>query len=647
MDFRTEASRLRQTAAENALSLARELEAGRAVAPFQERFGQLRLADESVPVRAVILATRPEAAQALLSEIIGHDYNVCKVVVPARLGYSEVHLQERGFLLDTGGGTQEFDDVGSFLRALQQTQLLLGTEEGGLEPLRVRLKGPEHLDGLCLLIPHSLDALQRKPALLSALTDQADWVFLAGDQQSTLSAEQRQTMQLLLDHVTGLQNVLIAADAAASPERPLAEEWWKGWKVGLSLGLVRQGTEQLRTRLALLTAPGSELRHYLVESRLLRQLDTTLLLMEEELQQSHRTLANRLYLGREGLLPDSGTVDARKLAEGLRARLAEESDNLLRALERDTRSALAPDGEISRRLLEVSRQLSTDDIEQTPAEVVVKLTLAGHVMQRLAVVVTESGRRRFAADVAQFREGFECSVRDVEASLEKTTGVRHKLAVELPDEAALWQTLPSGARTEIRYRGEMPRPTLASRFQAARQSIMGLMILGTVLGGAATLTGDSAGGGGDVRSILYALMLPLLIVGFLWTYVSFRKKERLTLEKEIEKLQEGVNAELRRAQQELLRELQTTLASAVQRAVRGVQQQIDAAIEKIQALRQRETDDLRKRQAEQQRSLEQRVTRLRQSSQQLSAMRGRLSEAQKLHQRWLAAWIERFNKGQA
>lgn len=647
MDFRAEASRLRQAVADNALALARELEAGRAVAPFQDKLGQLRQAEVSLPVRAAILSSKPEAAQALLSDIVGHDYNVCKVVVPSRLGYSEVHLQERGFLLDTGAGAQEFDDVGAFLRALQETHLLHGAEEGGLEPLRVKLKGPAHLDGLCLLVPHSLDALQRKPALLSTLADQADWVFLAGDPQATVNAEQRQTVQLVLDHVTGLQNVLIAGDAASTPERPSAEEWWKGWKVTLSLGLVRQGTDLLRNRLSLLTAPGSELRHYLVEGRLLRQLETTLLLMEEELQQSQRTLANRIHLGREGLLPDSAAVDARKLAESLRTRLAEESDNVLRAVEREARGALAPDGEIHRRLGDEAQRLSSDDIQQTPTEVVIKLTLAEHVTQRLTATVTELGHRRFTADLAQVREGLECSVRDAEAALEKSTGLRHKVTLELPDEAALWQTLASGARTEVRYRGEMPRPTLASRFQAARQSIMGVMILGTVLGGVATLTGDGNSGNGEARSLLYAFMLPLLIVGFLWTYVSFRKKERLTLEKEVDKLQDGVAGELRRALQDLLREQQAALASAAQRALRGVQQQIDAALEKVHALRQRESEDNRKRQVEQQRSLEQRLARLRQSSQQLGTLRGRLSEAQKLHRQWLAAWIERFNKGQA
>lgn len=41
--------------ADSALVIAREMEAGRAVAPFQERLGQLRLKDLNPPVRAAIL----------------------------------------------------------------------------------------------------------------------------------------------------------------------------------------------------------------------------------------------------------------------------------------------------------------------------------------------------------------------------------------------------------------------------------------------------------------------------------------------------------------------------------------------------------------------------------------------------------------
>lgn len=645
MNDRHELSRIRKQIAESAGAIAAELEAGRASSPFREKLLEQTQVDGTLPVRAAVIASNAEAMQAVLSDLVGHDYKVCKVVVPARLGFSEVFLQERGFLLDTGDGAREFEDVGSFLDALQQTHVLQSDERTGLEPLRLKLKGPAHLSGLCLLIPHSLDALARKPALLSTLADQADWVFLAGDERTQFDDAHRQTIQLVLDHVTGLQNVLVPSEAGQASLGP-ATEWWKGWKVVLSLGLVRQGTELLRSRLALLTAPGSELRQYLVESRLLRQLDTTLLLMEGEVQQAQRALANRLHLGNEGLLPDSGTTDLRKATETIRMRLADEGESLVRAAEREARAALAPDGEINRQLRTAAAELSAEDIVQAAGEAMIKLTLDEQVTQRLAALVTTLGRDRMTTDVRQVREGVECSVRDAETALEKATGLRHKLILELPDEEALWQTMATGSRPEIRYRGEMPRPTLASRFQAARQGIMGLMVVGTVGGGIATLTGGDASGGGDLRTILYAMMLPLLILGFLWTYVTFRKKERLTLEKEVEKLQDGVSNELRRAQQELLREQHTALSSAVQRALRAVQQQVEAALEKVLAMRQRDAEEQRRRVLEQQRSVERRVTRLRQFAQQIASLRSRQDEAQKLQGQWLAGWIDRFNKGQ-
>ena len=644
MDFRLEARRLRQALADAALTTAREIEAGRASAPFQDKLAELAGAEPALPVRAAILAPNAETAQALLADMVGHDFNVCKVVVPSRLGFSEIMLQERGFLLDTGSGPKEFDDVGSFVSALQQTQVLPTQDDAALEPLRFKLKGPAHLNGLCLLIPHSLDAVQRRPALLSTLSDQADWIFLAGNPHTTISAEQRQTIQLMLDHVTGLQNVLVTAGEAVNGNA--TDEWYKGWKVTLSLGLVRQGTDVLRARLSLLTLPQSELRQYLVETRLARQLETTLLLMDEEVQQAQRLLGNRLQLAKEGLLGESGSGELRKQVEAVKTRLAEEAESLVRAIERDAKAAFAPDADGTRRLRDAAAAISTDDIEQTPGETTIKLTVANDVAGRLQATVTDLGRERLAADVRQLREGLECSMRDAEAALEKTMGARPKLPVDLPDDAALWQTLSAAIRPEVRYRGEMPRPTLGSRFQAARQGIMGLMIVGTVLGGVATLTGDGEGGDG-VRTMLYALMVPLLIVGFLWTYVSFRKKERVLLEKEVEKLQDGVGTELRRACQEFAREQQGALSGAVQRIVRAAHQQIDAALERIQQARQREAEEARKRQLDQQRASEQRVMRYRQLGQQLAGFRTRHAELQKLQRQWLAAWIERFNQGKA
>src|SRR6188474_322265 len=111
MDYCVELRRLRCSIAETALVIARELEAGRAQAPFQEKLTALSRPDATVSVRVGILAPTATVAHTLLADFLGPDYNVCKVVVPSRLGYSEVLLQERGFLLDAGDGAKEFADV--------------------------------------------------------------------------------------------------------------------------------------------------------------------------------------------------------------------------------------------------------------------------------------------------------------------------------------------------------------------------------------------------------------------------------------------------------------------------------------------------------------------------------------------------------
>lgn len=641
MDYRADLSKQRQSIALTALAIARDLEAGRAQAPFQEKLNTLSNPDATLSVRVGILAPTADVAHALLADFLGPDYNVCKVVVPSRLGYSEVLLQERGFLLDAGDGAKEFADVGTFIDAIKATHALETRTDVDLEPLRVKLKGPAHLTGLCLLIPQSLDALVRKPALLSTLADQADWIFLAGTAGTQLDATTRQTIQLVLDNVTGLQNVMVPGEAAP-PATP--EEWWKSWRVTLSLGLVKQGSDAIRARLSLLTAPGSELRQYLVESRLLRQLDMTLALMAEETQQAQRQVNTRLSLAREGLGTSAATGDSRKTAEQIRTRLGEELENLARANERDSKAILGPDGEINRRLLAGAQSITSDDIEQTMTETTVKLTLADNVSHRLADLLAELGRQRLAASLQQLSEGLECSLRDAEKALEATTGVRHKLAFVLPDEADLLATLGQVTRPELRYRSEMPRATLGSRFNAARQGIMGLMILGTVAAGAVALTGDASGGSG-IRTGIASFMLPLLIIGFLWTYVSFRKKEQQTLEKEVEKLHEGVHAELRRLVQDLLREHQTAFAQSLQKISRLVQQQVEGIFAQSEQQRARDADQQRKRGADQQRSLEQRLDRLRDFHRQFSTLQGRLPELRKVQSAWLADWINRFNQG--
>lgn len=643
MEYRTELTKQRHSLATAALAIARELEAGRAVAPFQEKLTHLA-SNPDLPVRAAIIASHAESMHALLSEIIGQDYNVCKVVVPSRLGFSEVLLQERGFLLDTGSGSKEFDDAGSFLSALQQAHALQPDDSSSsLEPLRVKLKAPAHLSGLCLLVPHSIEALVQKPALISTLADQADWVFLVGDSQSKFSSEQRQTIQLVLQQATGMQHVLVAplieGDLTAKPE-----EWWKGWQATLSLGLVRQGSPQLASRLAILTSPGSELRHYLVENRLLRQLDNTLALLAEETEQAQRMLGNRIDLTKDGLVGAVSGTELRKSSESIRNRLNEEADSLLKSCEREAKASFAPDGALNRQLRETVDRISTDDIEQTLTETQIRLTPGGHAAAGWIATVTTLARQRLVQDVHQLNEGLECSLRDAEKVLEQLTGARHKLTCDPLDDTVLWESICHAARPEVRYRAEMPRPTLGTRFNAARQVIMGMMMAGTILGGTVTLIGGDTG---SVRTILASLMLPLLIVGFLWTYVSFRKVERLTLEKEVEKLQDGVLAELRRVLLDLHREQSSLVNATLQKSLRGVQQQIEAALDRMDKQRQRDADDLRRRQNEQQKSLELRVQRYRQFGTQLQGLQAKLSESRKLQTQWLSDWIKRFNEAKS
>jgi len=170
------------------------------------------------------------------------------------------------------------------------------------------------------------------------------------------------------------------------------------------------------------------------------------------------------------------------------------------------------------------------------------------------------------------------------------------------------------------------------------------MILGTILGGAVVLTGDQSGSQ-NIRTYLAAFMIPMRIVGFLWTYVSFRKREALTLEKEVEKLQDGVLSELRRVLQELHREQMTLLSGTLQKAQRAVQQQLEGTFEKIDKQRQREAEEARKRSTEQSRSMDQRIARMRQFAGQLTTLQSNLKEAERVRAQWLAAWIERFNQG--
>jgi hypothetical protein len=591
-------------------------------------------------VHAILLGFSPEDTADAVTALVGDDYNICRVIVPSKIGYTEVLLQERGFSVESGGQRYDFDQLEPFVQALEKEDILQeGNPANWMNPLRLQLPAPSRRRGLRLLVPESLDSLVKKPALLSTLSDQADWLFLCGKQGEVLSAGARETLQLLIDQMVGLQCLVNNEDHTSIPP----QGWWTGWKVVCSLSpLAVPGLgESVDSRLAMLTQPDSELRRFIQESRRHSGLESSVELLASEVNQTHQHLQNQKKLQQSGLISgNSQDQSLRRAVDLAKQRMQEDVDAIRRSLENESKRQLVLGGTAYDNLESAAGEIDVDDIIQNISGDVIKLSLDDECRHRLTEEIHRLGRARLSSDLNIIQESLDVASEQLQETLKGSVGMNFRPSFPALDEQQVWSGMMGLARPEIRYSGEMPKPTIMSRLGKARQGIMGIMMLGMIFGSVGTLLGEQS----NLRTYLYAAMLPLIIIGFFYTYISFRKQQHLMIYKEIDKLREGSARELRRVISDLFREEQNVIGQHLQKLGRDLNIKLADEMQKIETHKQGEREQTARQAKEQERSIDQRLKQVEDRKHKAATLVSSMPKLRTELSAWLSDWVNRFNK---
>lgn len=626
--------------ANDALQLASTQEAGQAQTPLCDSLEHLQTGFHGEPVHAILLGFSPEDTAAAVSALVGDDYNICRVIVPSKIGYTEVLLQERGFSVESGGQRYDFDQLEPFVKALEREDILQDGNPGNwMDPLRLQLPAPSRRRGLRLLVPESLDALVKKPALLSSLSDQADWLFLCGKQNETLDSGARETLQLLIDQMVGLQCLVCDEEQHAMPP----QGWWTGWKVVCSLSpLALSGAgESVDARLAMLTQPDSELRRFIQESRRQRGLESSVELLASEVEQTHQHLKNQRKLQESGLMAGVGQDQSlRRAIDSAKQRMQEDVEAIRRSLENESKRQLVPGGDAFGILETAAVGIDVDDIIQSVTGDVIKLSLDDDCRARLGDEIQSIGRSRLTSDLMIIQESLDVACEQMQSTLKQSAGMAFRPSFPAMDEQQIWTGMMGLARPEIRYRGEMAKPTVFSRLGKARQGIMGILMLGMIFGSIGTLMGEQS----NIRTYLYAAMLPLIVIGFFYTYISMRKQQQIVIRKELDKLRDGAARELRRVISDLFREEQNVIGQHLQKLSRLLAGELSDQVQKAESRQQVERDLSARQAKEKERSIDQRLRQVEDRKRKVSSLVTGVPKIRTELTAWLSNWVSRFNK---
>lgn len=630
--------RIQKLAAQGQDIAARQ-EAGMSETPLTNLFSQMRLRKSARPVEIALLGLDEESVPKVLARLLGQDYPLCRVVVPDKLGYTEVHLRESGYIFETSHERREFDHAEGLLKALESSRSS-GTAEvtSWSDPMRVSMKAAEGRSGVILLVPTSLETLGNKPALLSIIASRASFLLLAGGSQHQLDADAKLTITSLLENFAGYQCVLTDDVAVSAADRAdIAWLTWSGQAHAFAPHELAAPDSSALLPFLETTGPHAGFKDYLAAQQSTAELDETLSLLDETLQTELEQIASRMRLIDSGVSASSTATsadgDLRQQGEEVKRILQDDLDVLKKNREDAAKRSLLVEGDLYKSLNLISDQLRVDDIDQTRKETVIKLALSEDKQNEITEALRQEVRTLVMNDLSVIEETVTATREELEKHLETSLGFRTKLHLDPIDRAAWWESVVSMARPEIRYRSEMPVVTLGKRFSEARGGLSLVMVAGGLLTGlqafidAETLKSLKIG--------LYTLMIPTLIGGLIWTVVSVKKRDRITLEKERDRLRDGVLAELRKVSGELLRVQASQINSLLGRISKQLHTQATDLLKKHESQAKGLRDEEARRARERNKGIETRNREKTQQRTELSRLKNSIAEIQRLLADWL------------
>lgn len=616
-------------------------EAGMSETPLTNIFNELRSGKTDRPVEIALVGLDNESVPKVLTGLLGQDYPLCRVVIPDRLGYTEIHLREQGFIFETGNERREFAQADGLLKAIELSRASGEAQNLWSDPVRLSMQAPAGRSGVILIIPASLEMLGSKPALLSIIASRASILVLAGKSDAQVSKDDRLTITSLLENLVGLQCV-VTDEAPVSAEARGRIGWftWPGQVYNfaphyLSAPEVSPFLPFLET-----ASPMAGFKDYLNTQRGLTKVEETLGLLDESFEAELDQLANRMRLVESGVGPGAASIpsndaDVKATGDELKNRLQEDLDTIKKNREDNAKRSLLVDGELTKKLSIISQGLRIDDIEQTPRETVVKLALSEDKQSE----ITESLQREVKAavlnDISVIEETVTATREVTESQLEAILGLRTRLHLDPIDRNAWWDGVVSMAKPEIRYRAEMPLMTLGKRFSEARGGLSIVMLAGGLLTGLQAFVDQET-----LKSIkvgIYTAMIPMLIGGLIWTFISVKKKDRLTLEKELDKLREGVLSELRKVAGELLRVQTAQIASLLGRISKQLNTQASDLLKKHENQTKGAREEESRRAKERNKGIEQRTREKTQQRNELSRLKTTVSDIRRMLADWVRA----------
>ena len=564
-------------------SVCDQLEKGQADTPLAEHFREIEADIDSAPFSVVLLGLTPEARAASLAWLYGNDFSVLTVNVVKQLGLVEISLRERGYALERANGERvEFDRLDPFMEALQQSDILSPLDgEEWVDPVRLAVNTPKGLQGLKVYMPESPEMILKSPGLLNRVVSQANLLVVAAPLHYALSDADQKAIQEVSQNMDGFWPLLVVDELEENVALPNI-----GWWQQHNIPTVQLKPQLLTTHVTanipnMLMDIEDDSRQALFLYLQARRVIHASQAVDERCQQELRQLGSRK--NREQRKAKSGEEDVkaggaeRHQWDTLRNGINDNMSRLDKRLQEMGKRALLPNESIHTQLNQFVDRLSIDDLNQEPGHSTVKLTVKDQFLDKLKDHVKAQLKQQFKQEVAICSETLVAEQKTIEDQARNLTNQGQTLSINSLPHRDIWAALKDQLSVNVRYRGEMPKRGFMARMSDGRRAIMGISMMAMVVG--ATF---KAVWGVDFRAVVM-LMAPLIFIGVIvWSYVVWPKQDAERLNKELDRVKDGLSSELKRLLSDLQRDKQSKFAEHLDEQKKSVLRRLDGLMRETQ-----------------------------------------------------------------
>ncbi len=596
-----------------ALSICEQLERGQAETPLADEVQQLHSDMQQHPLTVVLLGLTSDSIEKVLAWLCGDVFKQFSIEGRQWPGYMEVKLGSHGYAFASQNSQRrEFEAQEAFLQALQ---IELGATKASIaNPLYVQTQSSRGVDGLTLLIPDSPAALLDSPALLNAIVAQTNLAMVAAPLRYTLSREDHEAVEVLTSNMRGFWPLLTVDELAEEIALPAVGWWEQHQQTSLTL------EPKLLTRHVEASLPGllvdsnDPQRKAFIEAFFSHKFAGKLNAIFERYQQQAGVLEQRKQRINKAAVVQSG-LDRREL-DKLRQQLDEVMQQARRDLDSQIQEMSTPLSPISKAVAEAISNLQFDHLTVEESHSILKLSLNDHTLADLRQLIFKQAKLAVKRYHQRCQQQLDAA-RDITNQQLQALAMPELPATELADRADIYNALDKRLQLNLNYRGEMPKRTFMTRLGESRKVIMALSLGTMVLGGVA-----KALYGIDLRSSVMTLAPILLLGGFIYTYIQWPKEDAEKLEKELDKVRDGLTSEMRRTISEVQRFVQQQFQDLCNDQKRDYQKTLQETLQSHQDELQRQTERERQKQQQNLQQIDQELRQWQGIERQLERLRG-------------------------